>query len=119
VVTHSAARHALTDRLDHAGALVADHGGERPWTITRHRMQVGMAQAACRQPDEHLTSLRLGQLDVVDHQGFLDCDENCRFDLHAFPTLVCNHYRRGGKRTIALMRGMRFERDAVRLARLK
>ena len=67
VVARRDERHALPDRLDHAGPFVPQHrrrvaGRIRP----RGGVHVGVAHAAGAQAHEDLTGPRLGQLHVLD-----------------------------------------------------
>ena len=60
---------ALADALDDAGALVAEDARRVAGRVgAGGRVQVGVADAAGGEPDERLTSLRLGQLDVLDDE---------------------------------------------------
>ena len=49
---------ALADRLDDARALVAHHHRRGPRPVAVHDVQVGMADAARAQLDEHLAAAR-------------------------------------------------------------
>ena len=65
VVAGSDEGHVRPDRLDDARALVAEHARRVPARIgARRRVEVGVADAARLDPDEHLPGLRVGQLDA-------------------------------------------------------
>ena len=69
VVARPDERHTLPNRLDDARALVAEDARRIPRRIgAGGRVQIGVADAAGGQPDEHLTRLGLGELDVLDDE---------------------------------------------------
>ena len=51
---------ALADLLDPAGALVAHHHAGRPLPLAVDDVQIGVAHARSRHPDQHLAALRGG-----------------------------------------------------------
>ena len=54
------------DRLDDAGALVAEHAVRVAGRVgARGGVQIGVADPARLEPDEHLARARLGELDVL------------------------------------------------------
>ena len=69
---------AGTDRLDDAGALVAEHARRVTAGVgAGRRVEVGVADAARREPDERLAPLRLLQLDVLDDERSPELLEDC------------------------------------------
>src|SRR4051794_12191389 len=57
------------DRLDDARALVAEDRRRIARRVgARRGVHVGVADAAGLQPDEHLAGLRLGEIDLLDHE---------------------------------------------------
>ena len=83
VIAGREARHALAHGLDHARALVAQHGRRVAGGIGAARgVHVGVADAAGGQPDEHLARPRPVQLDVLDHERLSELLEHGRADLH-------------------------------------
>ena len=63
-------RHAVADALDDAGAFVPEHARRVAGRVgARGGVEVGVADAAGRQPNEHLAGLRLGELDLLHDQG--------------------------------------------------
>ena len=60
---------ALADRLDDAGALVAEHGRRVAGRVgAGGRVHVGVADAAGDEPDQHLARLGLREVDLLDRQ---------------------------------------------------
>src|SRR4029077_9207833 len=75
--------HAVADRLDHAGALVPEHrrrvaGGVGPGG----RKQVGVADPAGLEPDEHLARARLGELELLHLERLAESLQHGCTDLH-------------------------------------
>ena len=69
VIADRDVRHALADRLDDAGALVAEHGGRVAGRVgARRRVHVRVADAAGDEADEHLARLGLREVDLLHHQ---------------------------------------------------
>ena len=69
VVARRDARHALADLLDHAGALVPEHGRRVAGRVRAARgVEVGMTDAAGREAHQHLAELRALELDVLDDE---------------------------------------------------
>ena len=54
------------DRLDHAGAFVAEHDRRGPVPLALVRVQVGAADADGAHPDDDLARQRLLELDLLD-----------------------------------------------------
>ena len=74
---------ARADRLDDAGALVAEHRRRVPGGIdTRRRVQVGVADAAGDEAHQHLARLRLGQLELLDLERCSELLEDRGANLH-------------------------------------
>ena len=63
--------HRGADRMHHAGAFVAVHGGIRTGKIAVAAVQVGLAHAACHDADDQFVGAGLAELQRVD-------DERCR-----------------------------------------
>ena len=62
-------RDAVADALDDAGALVAEHAGRVAGRVgAGGGVEVGVADAAGGEPDEHLARLRLGEIDLLDDE---------------------------------------------------
>ena len=75
---------AVADRLDDAGALVAEHRRRVPRRVgAGGGVQVGVADAARGEPDEHLARLRLGELELLDLERRAELLENRGLDVHA------------------------------------
>ena len=55
----------LADLLDDPGALVAEHRRQRPGVDALHGVEVGVADAAGGQADEHLPGSWRGELHVL------------------------------------------------------
>ena len=58
--------HAGADRLDHAGALVTEHRRQRHGIPLVANDQVGVADPARHDPDQHLVRLQISQFDRLD-----------------------------------------------------
>jgi hypothetical protein len=56
------------DRLDDSRALVAEHRGQRQRHAARLRCEVGVADPAAADADEHLIAGRFGKLDLFQRQ---------------------------------------------------
>jgi hypothetical protein len=82
VVAHAYTLNTLTNRLDHAGAFVTEYSRQRPRPIARHRMEIGMAQAARREADQDLPAPRVGKVDLIDSERLSNCFENRRLYPH-------------------------------------
>jgi hypothetical protein len=75
--------HAFADALDDAGALVTQHRRRVARRIgAGGRVEVGMADAARDEPDEHLARLRLGEIDLLHRQWCAELLEHRGADLH-------------------------------------
>ena len=60
----------VADLLDDARALVPEHGRRVAGGVgAGGRVEVGVADAAGDEPDEHLAGPRLGQVDLLDASG--------------------------------------------------
>ena len=60
---------AFAELLDHARALVAEHGGRVAGRIgARRRVHVGVTDAAGHEPHEHLARLRLREVDLLHRE---------------------------------------------------
>ena len=69
VVADGEVADVVADRLDHPGALVAEHRRRVAGRVgARRGVHVGVADAARLQADEHLAGLRLGEIDLLDHE---------------------------------------------------
>ena len=67
VVARSDRADPLADRLDDSCSLVPEHRRRVPGRIgARGRVEVGVADAACDQADEHLTGVRLGEVELLN-----------------------------------------------------
>ena len=76
-------RDALADALDDAGSLVAEHARRVAGRVGAGRgVEVGVADAAGGEPDEHLAGLRLGEVDLLDDERAAELLEDCGADLH-------------------------------------
>ena len=61
---------AVADALDDAGALVAEHRRRVAGRVgAGGRVEVGVADAAGDEPDEHLAGLRLGQIELLHRRA--------------------------------------------------
>ena len=75
---------ALADALDDAGALVPEHGRRVAGRVgARGRVEVGVADAAGDEPDEHLARPRLGQLELLNRERRAELLQDGGPDLHA------------------------------------
>ena len=71
-------------RLDDAGALVPEHGRRVAGRVgARRRVEVGVADAAGDEADEHLARARLGELDLLHDERLAELLEYRGADLHA------------------------------------
>lgn len=83
VVADDQRRDPGADLLDDAGALVAEHAGGVAGRVgTGRGVEVGVADAAGVQPDEHLARLRLREVDVLDHQRLSELLQHGGANLH-------------------------------------
>ncbi len=86
VTTWSPGRTSVTPsptRLDDARALVTEHARRVPGRVgAGGRVQVGVADAAGDEPDEHLARPGLGELDVLDDERLAELLEHGGADLH-------------------------------------
>jgi hypothetical protein len=74
---------AAPDRLDDAGALVPEHRRRIPGRVGAGcGVEVGVADTAGHEPDEHLTRLRLRQLDVLHLERLSELLQDGGADLH-------------------------------------
>jgi hypothetical protein len=74
------------DPLDHARALVAEHGRRIAGGIDPgRRVEIGVADAAGDQPDEDLALRGVGQLDLLHDQGLAELLEHRRTHPHPPP----------------------------------
>jgi hypothetical protein len=90
VVARAHQRHAVTDLLDHAGALVPEHARRVAGRVgAGGGVQVGVADAAGDEADEHLAGLRLLQVDVLDDEWLAEFLENGGADLHGPDGTAC------------------------------
>ena len=75
--------HAVADALDDAGALVPEHARRITGRIgTGGGVEVGVADAAGGEPDEHLAPLRLGEIDLLNDERAAELLENCCANSH-------------------------------------
>jgi hypothetical protein len=73
-----------TDRLDDAGALVPEHGRRVAGGVgAGGGVEVGVADAAGVEADQHLAGPRLGQLDLLHRQRLAELLQNRGAHLHA------------------------------------
>ena len=82
-------RHVRADPLDDPGALVAEDarrvtGRVRPG----RRVEIGVADAARGEPDEHLARLRLGEVELLDDERLAELLEHRCADLHVRQSLT-------------------------------
>src|SRR2546428_6020427 len=63
--------HVRADRLDDAGGLMAEDRGRRERVVAVDEVQVAVAHTARDRAHEYLTSDGLGDLDVLDREGFV------------------------------------------------
>jgi hypothetical protein len=76
-------RDAVADRLDDAGALVPQHRRRVARRVgSGSGEEVGVADAAGNETDEHLTRFRLGEIDLLDGEWLAKPLEHGRADLH-------------------------------------
>ena len=88
--------------LDDAGALVAEHRRRVAGRVgAGGRVEVGVADAAGDEPDEHLARLRLGEVDLLDDERLPELLENRGPDTHrpmlAEPLTRRSRSRRAGR----------------------
>jgi hypothetical protein len=82
-------RHALADRLDHPGALVAEHRRRVARRVgAGRRVQVRVADAARDEADERLAGLRLGQVELLHLQRAAELLQHRGADLHSLGSPV-------------------------------
>ena len=75
--------HAVADALDHACALVPEHGGRVARGVgAGGREEIGVAHAAGHEPDEHLSCAGLGQLELLHLERRPERLEHGGADLH-------------------------------------
>ena len=75
---------ALADVLDDARALVAEHARRVARRVrARRRVHVGVADAAGRQPDQHLAGLRAREVDLGHVERLAELLQHGGADLHA------------------------------------
>ena len=71
------------DRLDDAGALVAEHGRRVAGRVgAGGGVEVGVADAAGGEPDQHLPGPRLGQLDLLHRERLAELLQHRGAHLH-------------------------------------
>ena len=76
-------RDARADALDDTRALVAEHARHVSGRVgARGRVQVGVTDAARREPDEHLALLRLREVELLDDERLSELLEHGGADLH-------------------------------------
>ena len=76
-------RDAVADALDDAGALVPEHARRVAGRVgAGGGVEVGVADAARGEPDEHLARLRLGEVDLLDDERAAELLEHCCADFH-------------------------------------
>ena len=83
VVARPHARDPLAGRLDHARALVPEHGRAARLGRPVDRVQVRVADAARGQPHEHLLGAGRSELEIGDDERSARPLEHCRPDVHA------------------------------------
>ena len=77
-------RDTVTDALDDTGALVTEDARRVAGRVgTGGGVEVGVADAAGGEPDEHLARLRLGEIDLLDDERAAELLEDCCADFHA------------------------------------
>ena len=83
VISRADVHDAVPDRLDHARALVAQHGGPatRP-QVAVGEPHVGVAHTDGRDPNEDLIYLGWIELDLLDRDRMTGLAQNCRADAH-------------------------------------
>ena len=75
--------HALAEALDDAGALVAEHGrGVAARVGARGGVEVGVADPAGLEPDEHLARAGLGQIDLLHGERGAELLQDSSADFH-------------------------------------
>ena len=71
------------DALDDARALVSEHGRRVARRIgARRGVEIGVADAAGDEADEHLTRPRLREIDLLDDERLPELLEHCCANLH-------------------------------------
>ena len=79
------------DPLDDAGALVAEHGRRVARGVgAGGGVEVGVADAAGDEADEHLAGPRLGQLDLLDRERLPELLQHRGAHLHLLPAPLLN-----------------------------
>jgi hypothetical protein len=94
VITRSHAGDTRADVLDHPGAFVTQHHGQPSGEVALHDVQVGVAQPGVGEPDEHLTLLRPGQVELLDLEGLADLVDDGGGGLHPFSSSTVASVRR-------------------------
>jgi hypothetical protein len=69
----------LADRLDHPGALVAEHGRQGGGIGAFEVVQVGMADPGRDRADQHLVRAGLADRDLLDFEGLADLAQHRSF----------------------------------------
>ncbi len=79
-------RHLGTDRLDHAGALMAEHNRPVEWKPPDpiHDMQIAVAHPGRNRAHQHLTAPRPVEVDRLDGQRFVHFAKHGGCGFHAF-----------------------------------
>ena len=67
---------ALPDRVDHAGALVAQHHRQRHGPLAVHVGQVGAADAGGQQPHAHLVAARRVEVELAHLERLVGLDQD-------------------------------------------
>src|SRR5215471_3514943 len=75
--------HRGTDSFDDASPLVAEYRRKPRAVIAVAAVQVGLAHAACSDPNEQLVRARVLQRDRIDHEGSRPFAYDGRRDVHA------------------------------------
>jgi hypothetical protein len=78
VADRDAVTGARTDGLDDASTLMAHHKGELRLQVTRHVVQVAVADTGGVDADQNLLCLRLVELDILKLQRRTDLAQNRR-----------------------------------------
>jgi hypothetical protein len=68
--------HPGPDRLDDAGALVAEHDGQRMGPFAVGLADVGVADPGAHDPDEHLAAAGVPQLEPLDALRLAECTQD-------------------------------------------
>jgi hypothetical protein len=77
-------RHAASNILHDAGALVAEYDRQRISQGALNDFKIGMAQAACADTHQNVTGLQRLHLEFINLERFTDCVQHSSLESHLF-----------------------------------